>query len=78
MLKALEAYVSTQYAYAKKTNRYDAINAYFRNAFGATCFAMDIAETQKEYHALEKFWEQWQEKFNDYMWNLSLDNAPSV
>ena len=72
MLKALETYVSTQYAYAKKTKHYDTINAYFHNAFGATQFAMDIAETQDEYLAIEKFWEEWQEKFNDYLWTIPL------
>ena len=71
MLNALENFVRIQYAYAKKSNRFDTINAYLHNAFGATCFAMDIAETQEEYHALEKFWEEWREKFNDYIWSLS-------
>ena len=73
MMEMLETFVRTQYAYAKKTDRLDTINAYFHNAFGATCFAMDIAKTQEEYHALEKFWEEWREKFNDHMWNLSSE-----
>ena len=78
MLEALETYVSTQYAYAKKSNRYDTINAYFHNAFGATCFALDNATSKEESQAIEKFWEEWKEKFDDHMWNIPLDYTPSV
>ena len=65
MLNALENFVRTQYAYAKKATRHDTINAYFHNAFGSVCFAMDTAESQEEYHALEMFWEEWREKFDE-------------
>lgn len=73
MLKTLEIYVRCEYNYAKKTNHYDTIQAHFHNAYGATAFAMDMAQTQEEYHALDKFWEEWQEKFDDHLWNTPLN-----
>ena len=70
MLKALENFVRTQYAYAKTTDRYDTANAYFHNAFGATCFAIDTAETQEQYTELMRFWDDWKEKFDAVLWDI--------
>ena len=71
MLNALENFVRTQYNYAKKATRHDTANAYFHNAFGATCFAMDTAETQEQYNELMRFWDDWKEKFESVLWNIS-------
>ena len=67
MLKTLETYIRTQYNYAKRTYHYDTFQAFFHNAYGATCFAMDMAQTQEEYHALEGLWEELKEKFYDHL-----------
>ena len=74
MIEILENFVRIQYAYAKKTDRYDTINAYFHNAFGATSFAMDITETEEEYNELMRFWDDWKEKFEAILWNRGEKN----
>ena len=71
MMEMLENFVRIQYNYAKKSDNLDTINAYCHNAFGATCFAMDMADTQKQYHEMMQFWDDWKEKFTELMMNCS-------
>ena len=71
MMKMLENFVRIEYNYAKKSDQFDTVNAYFHNAFGATCFALDMAETQEQYTEMMRFWDDWKEKFVELMMNCS-------
>ncbi len=67
MMEMLENFVRIQYNYAKKSDKLNTINAYFHNAFGATCFALDMAETQEQYTEIMRFWDDWKEKVVELM-----------
>ena len=68
MLEALEIFVRRELSYAKKCTDRNNVNAYFHNAYGATCFALDFAENEEEYNAIMRMWDDYKEKFENLMW----------
>ena len=44
------------------------VNAYFHNAYGATCLALNVAKTEAEYNAIMRMWDDYKEEFENLMW----------
>ena len=71
MITNLKNFVRIEYNFAKKTDRYDIANSHFHNAYGAICFATFSAETSEQYNEIVQLWDEWKEKFEAVLWNIS-------
>ena len=64
----LEDLIRCNLSYAEKCTSRNNINAYFHNAYGAICLALNVAETEAEYNAIMRMWDDYREQFENLMW----------
>ena len=68
MKNTLENFIRCELSYAKKCTDRNNVNAHFHNAYGATCFVLNIAETEEDYNAIMRMWDDYKEEFENLMW----------
>lgn len=68
MKTMLENFIHCELSYAKQCTNRNSVNTYFHNAYGATCFALDLAKNEEEYNAMMRMWEDYKEQFENLMW----------